>query len=86
MRDHVGMPEILKGYERDGLYFGAARIVVAKEAAAFEFGIDQAGYLALRKVLQTRPFSDIPGIEYRYFFAGPLGYGRRDTPSATILP
>ncbi len=54
MRDnHVGMPETLKAYERDGFYFGAVRIVVAKETAAFEFGVDQAGYLALRKILHT---------------------------------
>jgi hypothetical protein len=85
MRDnHVGMPEILRTYERDGFYFGAVRIAVAKENAAFEFGVDHAGYLALRKILHTRPFSDIPGIEYRYFFAGPLGYGRRDNNEAPL--
>ena len=85
MRDnHVGMPEILKAYERNGFYFGAVRIVVAEETAAFEFGVDQAGYLALRKILHTRPFSDMPGIEYRYFFAGPLGYGRRENNEAPV--
>jgi hypothetical protein len=85
MRDnHLGMPEILKAYERGGFYFGAVRIVLAKETTAFEFGVDHAGYLAVRKILHTRPFSDMPGIEYRYFFAGPLGYGRRENNEAPV--
>lgn len=85
MRDnHLGMPEILKAYERDAFYFGAVRIVVAKEPVSFEFGVDQAGCLALRKILRTRAFSDMPGIEYRYFFAGPLGYGRRENNEAPV--
>ena len=67
---HLGMPEILNAYERDGFYFGVVRIVVSKETAAFEFGVNQAGYNALRRVLQTHPFSNLPGIEYRYFFTG----------------
>ena len=76
MRDnHLGMPEILNAYERDGFHFGVVRIVVYEETAAFEFGVDQAGYRALRKVLQKHPFSNLPGIEYRYFFTG--GYGRK---------
>jgi hypothetical protein len=72
---HFGMPEILKAYERDGSYFGVVRIMVSEETAAFEFGLDRAGYGALRRVLQTRPFSNMPGIEYRYFFTG--SYGRK---------
>jgi hypothetical protein len=76
MRDnHLGMPEILNTYERDGLYFGVVRIAVSEETAAFEFGVDYSGYLALRRVLQKHPFSNLPGIEYRYFFTG--GYGRK---------
>jgi hypothetical protein len=85
MRDsHVGMPEILKAYERDGFYFGAVRVIVANETAAFEFGVDREGYSALRKILQTRPFSDLPGIDYRYFYSGPHGYGRRETNDAPV--
>ena len=42
MRDsHVGMPEILKAYERDGFYFGAVRIVVARAPGS------RAGFCAL---------------------------------------
>lgn len=85
MRDtHDGMPEILNSYQRGEFYFGVVRIVVSDDTAAFEFGVDYAGYIALRKVLQTRPFSNIPGIEYRYFYAGPSGYLRRDKNEAPV--
>src|ERR1700690_212518 len=81
---HDGMPEILKAYQRGEFYFGVVRIDVSDGTAVFEFGVDYAGYIALRKVLQTRPFSNMPGIEYRYFYAGPLGYGRRDKNEAPV--
>jgi hypothetical protein len=85
MRDnHLGMPEILNAYERDSFCFAVVQIVLAQETAAFEFGVDRAGYLSLRKILHARPFSDMPGIEYRYFFAGPLGYGKRVNNEAPV--
>jgi hypothetical protein len=84
MRDnHLGMPEILNAYERDGFYFGVVRIVVSEEKAAFEFGVDEAGFKALRKVLQKQPFSNLPGIEYRYFFTGE--YGRRKLGEEPVI-
>jgi hypothetical protein len=76
MRDtHLGMPGILNACERDGFYFGVVRIVVAEETATFEFGVEHIGYTALRKVLQMHPFSNLPGIEHRYFFTG--GHSRK---------
>jgi hypothetical protein len=85
MRDnHLGMPEILNAYERDGFYFGVVRIAVSEETAAFEFGVDYSGYLALRRVLQKHPFSDLPGIEYRYFFAGSYGRKKRREEPVTF--
>jgi hypothetical protein len=81
---HDGMPEILNAYQRGEFYFGVVRIVVSDETAVFEFGVDYTGYIALRKVLQTRPFSNMQGIEYRYFYAGPLGYGTRDKNEAPV--
>ena len=45
MRDnHEGYPELLDAYERDGLYFGAVRLIIAGEVAAFEFGLDKRGF------------------------------------------
>lgn len=46
------MPEILAAYERDGLQYGAVRILLEAKPIALEFCVDQAGYGALRKVLQ----------------------------------
>jgi hypothetical protein len=81
MRDnHEGYPELLDAYERDGLYFGAVRVIVAGDGAAFEFGVEQRGYLSLKKVLQSRPF-DLRG-QYRYFFKG--NFTRRESDSDTV--
>jgi len=45
MRDnHEGYPELLEAYERDGLYFGAVRLIIAGEVAGFEFGLDKRGF------------------------------------------
>ena len=36
----------------------------------FGFGVSQAGYRALKRVLQLHPFDSLPGLKHRYFFAG----------------
>ena len=60
MRDnHDGYPELLDAYERDGLFYGAVRVTVADEVAAFEFGVERRGYVTLRQILQTRPFDTL---------------------------
>ena len=70
MRDnHSGMPEIIDVYERDGLYFGVVRVELSDESAAFEFSIDSLGYKAIKKVLQSKPFGEVPGVTHRYFYA-----------------
>jgi len=48
--------ELLDAHEREGSYFGAVRVIVAGEAAAFEFGLDESGYLSLKRVLQSRRY------------------------------
>jgi pyruvate/2-oxoglutarate/acetoin dehydrogenase E1 component len=76
MRDnHQGFPEIRQAYERDGLYFGVVRVETKDEAASFEFGVEYKGYLALRRILESRPFDNLLGIQHRYFYAG--RYSRR---------
>ncbi len=81
MRDnHDGYPEILDAYERDGLYFGAVRVIVADEAAAFEFGVEQRGYVALKQILQTRPFDALG--KHRYFFKG--NFSKREPDSDAV--
>jgi hypothetical protein len=70
------MLEIVSAYERDGSYFGVVRIQTPSEVAAFEFGVQYEGYLALRKILQCRPFLSMPGLLHSYYFTGDYG---RDT-------
>ncbi len=81
MRDnHVGYPELLDAYERDGLYFRAVRVTVADEVASFEFGVEQRGYVTLKQVLQTRPFD--PLGKHRYFFKG--NFSKREPDSDMV--
>ncbi|HET6840887.1 MAG TPA: hypothetical protein VFK06_04260 [Candidatus Angelobacter sp.] len=81
MRDnHNGCPELFDAYERDGLYFGAVRVTVAGEIAAFEFGVQKSGYLSLKRILQSRPFEH-RGL-YRYFFTGT--FSKRESASETV--
>lgn len=70
MRDnHEGMVEITDTFEREGQYFGVVGIEVQGEYRKFRFGISHAGYRALKKVLQLRPFDTMPGVRQKYFFA-----------------
>jgi hypothetical protein len=71
MRDnHDGYPEIVNAYEREGQYFGALRVVIADATLVVEFGVSEAGYHALKRILDARPFDSMPGIPQRYFFTG----------------
>jgi hypothetical protein len=71
MRDnHDGMPELLRAYERDGLYFGAVAITLGSTRREFEFGVPHNDYIGLRRILQTRPFDQLPGLLYRFFITG----------------
>jgi hypothetical protein len=65
MRDnHDGFPELRDAYERDGLYFGVVTIVVSNEKASFEFGVERAGYTAIKRIIQARPFdTTVPALD-----------------------
>ena len=70
MRDnHDGMPELLTAYERGGQFFGAAAVTLGSDCRQFEFGLPNTDYMALRRILQSRPFDQLPGLHYRYFVA-----------------
>lgn len=67
MRDnHEGMIELSDAFERDGHFF----VVIEKESRKFQFGVSRNGYLAIRRAIQIRPFDAMPGLKYRYFYAG----------------
>jgi len=68
--NHEGMPEVLRTYERDGMYFGVVRLHTASDSAAFEFGVEKAGYLAIKRILECRPFASMPGVRHSFYFTG----------------
>src|SRR5215469_12042842 len=56
MRDNSqGYLELRDAYQRDDLYFGMVRICRGSETASIEFGVERAGYLALRRIFEPRP-------------------------------
>ena len=74
MRDtHEGMPELLAAFERDGSCFATVRVTIDGDSRDIEFGVPATEYGALRRVLQSRPFDLMPGLQYRYFIVGSIG-------------
>ncbi|MCY7283563.1 MAG: hypothetical protein LH679_08975 [Cyanobacteria bacterium CAN_BIN43] len=61
-------PEIIEAFEQDGQYFGLIQLERDEKQKRFRFQVDRKEYLALRRVLQLRPFDQTPGLKYRYFF------------------
>ena len=69
MRDnHEGQPEILDAFQQGEHYFGLVQLERPGEQKRFRFGVSRDGYLALKRVLQLRPFDQMPGVQCRYFF------------------
>jgi hypothetical protein len=68
--NHVGMPEFIDAFEKDGQYFGVIAAIDGDKERRFQFALSLQGYRALRKVMQDRPFDLMPGLRYRYFYAG----------------
>lgn len=71
MRDnHEGMPELIKAFEMDGHYFVLIEIDWKPQKKRYQFGVSRKSYLILQRILQTRTFDMMPGLKYRYFYAG----------------
>jgi hypothetical protein len=69
MRDnHDRLPEIIGALEEGGYYFGLVQLERTEEQRLFRFGVNREGYLALKHILQLRPFDQMTGSQYRYFF------------------
>ena len=69
MRDNSkGLPEILEAFAQDEHYFCRVRLDFDGQTSVYQFGITRAGYLALRRVLDSRPFDSMPGQSARAFF------------------
>ncbi len=79
MRDtHEEMPEIIGALENDGQYFGVILIEKNDQARKLRFGVSLAGYHALKRILQLRPFDSLPSLEHRYFYAGGVSKTEQD--------
>ena len=69
MRDnHDQLPEIVKVFERNSQYFAVIGVTLSSETRQFEIGLNRDAYDAIKRILQTRPFDQMPGVTYRYFF------------------
>ncbi|MGN6625323.1 MAG: hypothetical protein ACTHLN_01775 [Tepidisphaeraceae bacterium] len=76
------LPEVIDACERDGLHFATIRHARAGEDRIFELGISANSHAALRRVFQTRPFDQMPGLKQRYFFVP--SYSKRDDPERGV--
>jgi len=69
MRDnHDKLPEILDALKEDENFFCVVVMERVEQTKRFRFGISRESYLALKQLLELRPFDQMPGISYRYFF------------------
>ena len=66
--NHDALPEIVETFERDGRFFGVVQVKLNGLWMAFEFGVLEPGYRALRRVLQERPYENADAGRYRYLF------------------
>jgi len=64
--NHEGMIEFISAFEKDEHYFA----IVEHRSRKFQFGVSRAGYKAIRKAMQFRPFDTMPGPKYRCFYSG----------------
>jgi hypothetical protein len=85
MRDtHEGMPELLRAFERDASYFATVRVRLAGDTRDIEFGVPLDDYRALQRILQTRPFDQLPGLRYRYFIVSSIGRASEHTGRVAV--
>lgn len=77
--------EFLDAFEEDAHYFTVIE-AQGKEIGSqkFRFGVDRNGYLAIRKILESRPFDKLPGLDYRYIWKGIVNR-KQDDSNTCIL-
>jgi hypothetical protein len=85
MRDDARKhPEIVDAYQRGGHFFAAIGLCREGSERVFELGISAASYVALKRVLNCRPFDAMPGLAYRRLFLPVYGRGPGDTTDVEI--
>ena len=69
MRDNSEqLPQILRVMEVDGSYFCVVELRNFGAEKRFKFGVSRHAYEAVLKILHTRPFDQMPGVQYQYYF------------------
>ena len=63
-------PEIVAAGEAPAGHYGEVVVRRGGEARRFRFGVTPASHGVLRRVLAARPFDAMPGLPYRYVYAG----------------
>jgi len=83
MREDVRKhPQLVDAYHRGDHFFAAIGLHREESDRVFELGISARSYEALKRVLNFRPFSTMPGVAYQRFFL-PI-YGRNDGDTASV--
>jgi len=67
---NVITPEIVDVFELEEHCFGIVGLNIKTEVQYLQFGITKDAFHLLRKILQSRPFDQMPGLVHRYFFIG----------------
>lgn len=68
-------PEILRVGDEPAGDFAEVELTRGHEIGRFRFGVSTTGKAVVRRILTTRPFDAMPGLKYRYFYAGQGGRG-----------
>jgi hypothetical protein len=74
---HKGLPEIITAFERGGRFFGVVSISIAGVSKKYEFEIDEASYLAIKRLVNMKPFGRKRGIKTHYYYSP--GFERNDS-------
>ena len=85
MRDNSNqLPEILQAYEYEGNFFCGIALHSDDAIHRFKFGVSKIAYDCLKKILSMRPFDQMPGINYQYFFVPAVTKREKDMVSFRV--
>jgi hypothetical protein len=76
------LPEIVAVSSRDNFYFASIRLARGDVDRIFETGITNSSYNTFKRIFQSRPFDDMPGLKARYYFVP--AFSKRNDPERCI--
>jgi hypothetical protein len=79
---HKGLPEIISAFEKKGQYFGIVSLAISGVKKKYEFEVDEASYLAIKRLVSMKPYGRKRELKYHYYFAP--GAERTDEASRTF--